>query len=201
MTQFRDALSARASGDALVGHVVQKYQIAEAQARAAIGFLINQAKSSAGTNDLFDVIFQHGAIGFLVAAQKFNPNLQVPFEAFAQKYIRAWILRSFRQLPDQQQVPTSEAGDAVFDFEDAEALPVDDQLLADEFIGAVHEFVAGLPLNLQRVAQSVILQSRSQAEASRELGLSKTAVGKIMAEVRRRAMRSLSAYLPPWIAS
>ena len=144
-------------------------------------------------------VTQAGLVGLLKALPKFDRTRGFSLSTFAAKHIRGEIKRLLSQ--GAAELPLYADGGYSCPEPVASGLSPDDCCMAPERNDAVRRFVGGLPRRLRWLVTRLFWDGASQADAGREIGVSRTAVSKMMDRVRRRGRRPLAGHVPDgWAA-
>lgn len=164
-----------------------------AQAKAAVGYLINVARKAGATPALFEVAIQSGCCGYLAAVARYRPSTGTPFCAFACGFIKGAIMRGIGEELEplcQGERLGLEATESLTGSEPDPHCRINDL----DIRSAVCRFLDLLPIGLKHVARTVVLDGLSQAQAAKTHGLSRTAVMKKMRRVLGLAVVELDEY-------
>lgn len=127
---------------------------------------------------------QAGWLGFLEALKRFNPEKGFSIGAFVRRRVEGAIKDAMRE--DARYFAP------LLPLTDFEEMPSDSQ--EQEIREAVQEFMASLTPRQRRVVELVGLEGMKQADAARELGISREAVNKLWQKACDKGRIALSAY-------
>ena len=180
------------TGESLQSHAVH-CGICIAQAKAAVGYLVNVAANVGRTSALFEVAVQSGCCGYLAAVDRYRPSTGTPFCAFACGFIKGAIMRGIGDELEPLCRGERLGLEATESFEGSDLDPSSGMDALDIF-SAVRRFIDLLPLGLRHVARAIVIEGLSQAQAARAHGMSRTAVMKKMRQVFSLAVVDLAEY-------
>jgi RNA polymerase sigma factor (sigma-70 family) len=171
--------------------LARRYDIAPDDMTSALSVVSYEAER-ASFRLRADVV-QAGLVGLLEALARFDPSRSFRFSTFAAWHIRGEIARlKIRRITT---VSIDDEDNDLPELETARPSP-DGCAGVRETRVAVRTFVDGLSPQLRQAVRRIYWDGASQADAARELGLSRTAVSKMMVRLRRRGRRRLAHHAP-----
>lgn len=154
---------------------------------------------------------QAARLAMLVALRRYDPARATPFGAYARKDVHRAVAEVVFDASRRRDLQRSDGRDADTRHQptvaslsrqalppDVEAVDADDYRLVEErpAIEAVRAFVDGLPLSQRRVVDLVFWEGLTKAEAARQLGISRAAVGQMLSRVYAQGREVLASHAP-----